>query len=718
MDMNSPLETYEIKETIGKGGGGTVMLAFHKRLQKKVIIKQIHDFVNINDRRTEVDILKNLKHSYLPQVYDYFVIDGISYTVMEYIEGVSLQKLLNEGRKFKESQVIKYGKQLCEAVEYLHSQRIPVIHGDIKPDNIMLTPEDNICLIDFNISGISEGKSAYTTGCSRGYSAPEQMEAFFRISNAVKSGKAGLKSSADFSEETEVYTSEETEVYSSEETQVFDEAGAMAKPVSKEEDILKIPIDKQTDVYSIGATLYHLYTGIRLDKADNKVLKANTSEGYLYILNKALSINPKDRFASAGEMLKALNNIYKKEKKYKMMIASQAIVRVVLFLFMIVGIGLCSYGYQRMKLEKSDLYDDYIVQLEGYAAGDSYEEFQETYDLAVSLFPDREEAYYQRARFLFVSKKYEEDIDYIEQIHSSGSILISSETNSRLYYIEGNSFYALDLYEEAADSFEKAIQHDSNDGNIYTDYAISLAKIERTSDAKNALASAEEHGAEKSFIYLAKGEIEYAEGNYSDAENSLKQSIEYSQDDYKKMRAYSTCAKAMMKDNTIENIDKTISFLDEGILTVGLEYRSYLINILADACGTGYSISGDSAYAEKAIDNYKALIDTGWANISTFNNVIILCSYLENTDLALSFMEQMQKDYSENYITAKRMAFLELEIQNQKDEKDRDYSKFVEYYNDTKSKYEEQSKGKTDPEVQLLDQDYQKLIDGNWIEGE
>ncbi len=182
----SPLNVYEIKEVIGEGGGGKVLLAFHKRLEKKVVIKKIRDYVYADARRVEVDILKNLRHSYIPQGLDYFVIDNSAYTVMDYIEGESFQSLLDKGVKFKESQVIKYGKQLCEAVEYLHSRSIPVIHGDIKPDNIMLTPEDNICLIDFNISGISEGNQAFTIGYSKGYSAPEQVKAFEAIMRQKK----------------------------------------------------------------------------------------------------------------------------------------------------------------------------------------------------------------------------------------------------------------------------------------------------------------------------------------------------------------------------------------------------------------------------------------------------------------------------------------------------------------------------------------------------
>lgn len=102
--------------------------------------------------RQEVDILKNLRNSYLPQVLDFLVTEEGIYTVMSYIPGKSFKELIEEGMPFTVNQMVRWGMQLCNALNYLHSQQPPIIHGDIKPSNIMLTPEGNICLIDFNIS--------------------------------------------------------------------------------------------------------------------------------------------------------------------------------------------------------------------------------------------------------------------------------------------------------------------------------------------------------------------------------------------------------------------------------------------------------------------------------------------------------------------------------------------------------------------------------------
>lgn len=136
--------TYEIIGVIGTGGGGTVFLARHKRMGKKVVLKADKRKITTREDllRREVDTLKNLSNTYIPQVYDYFIEDSVVYTAMEYIEGESLDKPLKRGEHFSQPQVIKWAVQLLSALDYLHD---PVhgdpprgyVHSDIKPANLM-----------------------------------------------------------------------------------------------------------------------------------------------------------------------------------------------------------------------------------------------------------------------------------------------------------------------------------------------------------------------------------------------------------------------------------------------------------------------------------------------------------------------------------------------------------------------------------------------------
>ena len=170
--------TYKLLEKTGAGGGGIVYCAEHLRLGKKVILKA--DKRKITTRadllRREVDVLKNLSHPYIPQVYDFFVEGESVYTVMDYIEGESLDKPLKRGETYPQPVVIKWAKQLLKALCYLHS---PIhgtppkgyVHSDIKPANLMRRPNNDICLIDFNIA-LALGEEN-VIGRSAGYASPE-----------------------------------------------------------------------------------------------------------------------------------------------------------------------------------------------------------------------------------------------------------------------------------------------------------------------------------------------------------------------------------------------------------------------------------------------------------------------------------------------------------------------------------------------------------------
>ncbi len=182
-------ETYRLMEEIGSGGGGIVYKAYHERLKIYVVAKQMREKVKgILEERAEADILKNIKHTYLPRVYDFLEIQGEIYTVMDFIPGTSLAEALKKEGRFSQKEVLKWAGQLAQALSYLHNQKPPVIHSDIKPSNIMLTPERDICLIDFNISLAFDRGMRTSTGTSEGYSPPEQyrsMDAFTGGSNAA-----------------------------------------------------------------------------------------------------------------------------------------------------------------------------------------------------------------------------------------------------------------------------------------------------------------------------------------------------------------------------------------------------------------------------------------------------------------------------------------------------------------------------------------------------
>jgi serine/threonine protein kinase len=156
---------YQILELVGHGGMGAVYRAEDLRLQgRQCAVKEVLPELNLpsdlmaqmqEQFYREASILARLDHPNLPKVSDYFSEYGREYLVMDFVAGRDLKELVDEARKqntfLSERRVLGWAAQLCDAVEYLHSQDPPVLHRDIKPSNIKLTPHGTIKLVDFGL---------------------------------------------------------------------------------------------------------------------------------------------------------------------------------------------------------------------------------------------------------------------------------------------------------------------------------------------------------------------------------------------------------------------------------------------------------------------------------------------------------------------------------------------------------------------------------------
>lgn len=329
--------TYELIEKIGSGGGGNVFLANHLRLGKKVVLKA--DKRKITTRpellRREVDVLKNLSHSYIPQVYDFFTDEETVYTVMDYIEGESLDKPLKHGEKFSQPQVIQWAVQLLQALCYLHSPTHGTpphgfVHSDIKPANLMCRPNGDICLIDFNIA-LSIGEEN-AVGGSAGYASPEHygLDFSFSGSTATQDDKTAL-----LGENTATLT-------------------LPTAPLSSSGKKTIVP-DARSDIYSTGATLYHLLSGKRPARNAMEVEPLSEKEfspQIVKIISKAMNPNPDLRYQTAAEMLDALEHLHENDPRTKRHKRRATITAAVLSALFLAG-GLCTLiGLKQMEREQ------------------------------------------------------------------------------------------------------------------------------------------------------------------------------------------------------------------------------------------------------------------------------------------------------------------------------------------------------------------------------
>jgi len=252
---------YRIVEILGQGGMGSVYRAVDENLGVDVAVKENLFTTDEYARqfRLEAVILANLRHPNLPRVTDHFVIgDQGQYLVMDYIEGEDLRQRMERVGNITEDEAILLGAAMCDALVYLHTRKPPILHRDLKPGNVKITPDGHIFLVDFGLAKVLHGSQATTTGAramTPGYSPPEQ------------------------------YGTART--------------------------------DPRTDIYSLGATLYAALTGIipedGLARAmDNTQLtplrKRNSkiSRRLAAAIEKARGVDPGDRFQNADEFKRAL----------------------------------------------------------------------------------------------------------------------------------------------------------------------------------------------------------------------------------------------------------------------------------------------------------------------------------------------------------------------------------------------------------------------------
>ena len=264
---------YHILRQLGQGGMGAVYLAEDARLGRQCAVKENLADPNANPQvlaqmrqqfQVEARILAGLDHPNLTKVYDFFQDGGNEYIVMDYVEGDNLATLLQrQGGPLPERPVLLWADQVLYALEDLHGQQPrPIIHRDIKPANIILTPKGRIKLVDFGLVKLFDPSNPSTATSMKGMGTPEYAP-------LEQYGK-GMGHT-----------------------------------------------DARSDIYSLGATLYHLLTGIVPPEVTQRILdprrlvpprqcNASLAPATEATLLKAIEVHPDQRWQTASAFRQAL----------------------------------------------------------------------------------------------------------------------------------------------------------------------------------------------------------------------------------------------------------------------------------------------------------------------------------------------------------------------------------------------------------------------------
>ncbi|MCD8086227.1 MAG: serine/threonine-protein kinase [Clostridiales bacterium] len=374
--------TYRIIKKIGYGGGGNVYLADHLRLGKKVVLKADKRELStpLNILRREVDVLKELNHPYIPQVYDFFREGMTVYTVIDFIEGESLDKPLKRGERFSQPQVIYWVRQLLEALSYLHSPTHGsppkgFVHSDIKPANLMLRPNGDICLIDFNIA-LALGEDV-AIGRSEGYASPEHYGLDYSFGSGtqnadtataelngetetIPSGVHSAEGNADVDDSTVALPQNENTITGSLPNgrqnwgteNSFTPQASHSQQSSSVISKKRIAPDVRSDIYMVGATFYHLLSGHRPAKDAKSVIPLSPQEfspQIVAIITKAMNPNPDLRYQTADEMLSALTHLWENDIRVRRQKRQNAVVCTLLTICFALGVASAFVGLKRMQ---------------------------------------------------------------------------------------------------------------------------------------------------------------------------------------------------------------------------------------------------------------------------------------------------------------------------------------------------------------------------------
>lgn len=622
--------TYEIRSVIGRGGMSTVYLAEHERLHTKWAVKEVHKQQGVKfDFLAESNLLKRLQHPMLPRIVDIFEDEESIYIVEDYVEGQSLEKLLEEYKRVDEATGLQWFRDLCGVLIYLHEQTPnPIIYRDLKPANIMLQPDGTLKLIDFGIAREYKEESVGDTSYAgtQGYAAPEQFGA--------------------------------------------------------------AQTDARTDIYSLGVTMYHLLTGKSpyeppYEFVPARQIEPTLSHGIEVVLGKCVRSEPKDRYPSARELLRDLDNMYRYDRAWKKYVLKKWTRACTVVVLAAVSAGLILHGRSLMKGETEDRYYDLLEEAALYYT-DDYDRAVELLDEARGIHPDWQEPDRQQTYALFLNGRWEECVELgKETIDKYGS-------DSQTLLTVASALFELGEYEEASDYFYSGARKGELSVDNMRDYAVALGRTGEIEEATEVMEELRGRDANPEITSYVTGELYLAGKDYVQAEKSFMEALDLTEDNTLRRRCYISLGEVYRDCTALvrtgqspidEPASRSVEVLSKGIMENALRYDPTLWELLAMAYFESYHTDEvPDSYLQSAADCFNRVIELGVQKTYLYTNLYTIYYEMQDYDRAEEVLEKFEQVYPDNYMPNALRSIMLITVENAKPRDERDYSDAYDEY--------------------------------------
>ena len=488
----------------------------------------------------------------------------------------------------------------------------------MKPENIIIAPDNTVKLIDFGIAREFKTDSLSDTSYmgTRGYAAPEQY------------GKSQT--------------------------------------------------DERTDIYSLGVTLYYLLTGMNpndllYDFRPMRIYNPHLSKGIEYIVNKCVQNRPDKRYQNVNELLYDLKNIYVFNESYKKQKRDKFIKNASKVLLICIAVGAIIFGTKTFFNQKISKYDKLINEGTECLKSGNLEEAQSNFEKAGEINSDDPAYVIGNANVYYKQGNYDFCLEYlIDYSNKNNKIIDNPEYN----FVMGNAYYKQENWTGAIEYFSKTVDLASQDENYndrINEFKADLAKayvkdnqIEKAQEIINSIPDGNDD-----YINYINCEIDEASNNISSAISGYKNIINTTKNENIKSECYISIANIYKNRN---NFNEEINILIEA--TNNLQGGSNLV--VKEMLGEAYYKNGE--YTSSA-NIFNELLEVGYTRPYIYLDIAYAYQQSGDLVSAENVLIQMEEKYPSEYRCYVQLAYVYIESEGNKSEESRDYQKVIDNYN-------------------------------------